>query len=262
MDFKNILIRKKEEGIAWLMVNRPEKRNTLDIATRREIIRAYEDIKEDLSIRVLIISGVGGKVFSSGSDVTELLEFNPIEMEDFLATKAQSVYTRFEQLDKPVIAMIDGFCLGSGLELAMAADIRIASTLSRFGLPEVNVGVIPGGGGTQRLARLVGMGMAKKMIFTGEIIDAETAFRIGLVDEVVLPEKLEETTLSIANKISQKSPLTIKWAKRAINNSQETSLAMGLAYEALVESFIISSFDAKEGMRAFMEKRSPQYRGR
>jgi len=261
MDFKNILIR-KEEGIAWLMVNRPEKRNTLDIATRREIVKAYEEIRDDLFIKVLIISGVGGKVFISGSDVTELLEFNPVEMEDFLATKAQQVYTKFEHLDKPVIAMIDGFCLGSGLELAMAADIRVSSTLSKFGMPEVDVGVIPGGGGTQRLARLVGMGMAKKMIFTGEIIDAETAFRIGLVDEIVLPEKLEETTLSMAKKISQKSPLTIKWAKRAINNSQETSLTMGLAYEALVESFIISSLDAKEGMKAFVEKRSPRFKGR
>lgn len=260
MEYKNILYN-KDDGIALVVINRPEKRNALNRATRVEMMDALEDTKADPFVRVLIISGAGGKSFISGSDLTELSEFGPLEMEEFMATIAQQFYTRFEQLDKPVIAMIDGLCLGGGLELAMACDIRIASDSSKFGQPETFVGIIPGGGGTQRLPRLVGVGKAKELIFTGNMIDAREALRIGLINQMVSVDELENIVMSMAKQIVEKSPLVIKWAKKAINTGQETSLSMGLSYEALAECLVMSSKDTKEGMKAFFEKRKPKFKG-
>jgi len=260
MDFKNIIY-KKENGIAQMIINRPEKRNALNRATRLEMVSALEDTERDSSVRVLIVSGAGGKSFISGSDLTELSKFSPLEMEEFSSTLAQRFYTRFEQLDKPVIAMIDGLCLGGGLELALACDIRIASDSSRFGQPEILIGIMPGSGGTQRLSRLVGIGKAKELIFTGKMIDAAEAFRIGLINQITPPDKLEETVMSIAKHISEQSPLALKWAKKSINIGQETSLSVGLDYEALAECLLFSSKDRNEGMKAFFEKRKPQFRG-
>jgi enoyl-CoA hydratase len=265
-DFMNMeyekIIYKKNASIARIIINRPEKRNALNRSARLEMIDALEDTKNDISVKVLIISGAGGKSFIAGSDLTELSAFSPLEMEEFMATIAQQFYTRFEQLDKPVIAMIDGLCLGGGLELAMACDIRIASDSSRFGQPETFVGIIPGGGGTQRLPRLVGVGKAKELIFTGNMIDAEEALRIGLINQMVSADELEKVVMSMAKQIVEKSPLIIKWAKKAINASQETSLSTGLSYEALAECLVMSSKDAKEGMKAFFEKRKPQFKGK
>lgn len=260
MKYKNILY-KKDDGIAQMVINRREKRNALNRNTRLEMIDALEDTKCDSSIKVLIISGAGGKSFIAGSDLTELSSFSPLEMEEFMATIAQQFYTRFEQLDKPVIAMIDGLCLGGGLELAMACDIRIASDSSKFGQPETFIGIIPGGGGTQRLPRLVGIGKAKELIFTGNTIDAKEALRIGLINQMVSTDELEDVVTSMAKQIIEKSPLVIKWAKKAVNAGQETSLSMGLSYEALAECLVMSSKDSKEGMKAFFEKRKPQFRG-
>lgn len=260
MEYKKIIY-KKDDGIARMIINRPEKRNALNRAARLEMIDALEDTTGDSSVKVLIISGAGGKSFIAGSDLTELSAFGPLEMEEFMATIAQQFYTRFEQLDKPVVAMIDGLCLGGGLELAMACDIRIASESSRFGQPETFVGIIPGGGGTQRLPRIVGVGKAKELIFTGNMIDAREALRIGLINQMVPAEKLEEVVMSMARQIVEKSPLVIKWAKKAINAGQETSLSMGLSYEALAECLVMSSKDTKEGMKAFFEKRKPQFKG-
>ncbi len=260
MDFSNIIYR-KEAAIAHLIINRPERRNALNRATRLEMIAALEDARDDGAVHLLIISGAGGKSFVSGSDLTELAKVTPLEMEEFMATIAQQFYARFERLDKPVIAMIDGLCLGAGLELALACDIRIASTTSRFGQPETHVGIIPGGGGTQRLPRIVGIGKAKELIFTGEMIDAPEALRLGLVNQICPSDKLEETVLAMAKQILKKSPLIIKWAKKAINASQETNLSMGLGYEALVECLVMTSKDSQEGMAAFLEKREPHFKG-
>lgn len=160
-----------------------------------------------------------------------------------------------------MIAMINGLCLGAGMELALACDIRIASDSARFGQPEILLGIIPGGGGTQRLSRLVGIGKAKELILTGNIINAEEAYRIGLVNQVPSSEKLEEVVMSMANHIAEQSPLTLKWAKKSINASHETNLSMGLAYEALTECLLFSSKDREEGMNAFFEKRKPQFKG-
>jgi enoyl-CoA hydratase len=225
------------------------------------MVSALEDTISDSLVKVLILSGAGGKSFIAGSDLGELSTFSPLEMEEFMATVAQSFYTRFERLDKPVIAMIDGLCLGGGLELAMACDIRIASDVSKFGQPEAGIGIIPGGGGTQRLPRLVGIGKAKELIFTGEMIDAEEAFRIGLLNKVCASDVLEDYVMSMAKRLTRQSPLVIKWAKRAINMGQETGLAAGLGYEALAECLVMSSKDTKEGMTAFFEKRKPHFTG-
>lgn len=260
MDFQNLIYEKKD-SVAWIVINRPDKRNALNRATRLEMARALEDAQSDSGIRVLILSGAGDKSFISGSDLTELANFTPLEMGRFMATLGQRFYTRFEQLEKPVIAMINGLCLGAGLELALACDIRIASESARFGQPEILIGIIPGGGGTQRLSRLVGIGKAKELILTGKMIDASEALRIGLVNQVTPADQLQETVESLAQAISKQSPLTVEWAKRAINTGQDTSLSTGLAYEALVECLLFSTEDRKEGMKAFLEKRKPQFKG-
>ena len=260
MDFENIIY-KKENSISQMIVNRPEKRNALNRATRLEMASALEDTERDPSVKVLVVSGAGGKSFISGSDLTELSTFTPLEMEEFASTLGQRFYTRFEQLDKPVIAMIDGLCLGGGLELSMASDIRIASDSSRFGQPEMLLGIMPGSGGTQRLSRLAGIGKAKELIFSGNMIDAAEAFRIGLVNQICPPDKLEVVVMSLAGRIAEQSSLAIKWAKRTINVGQEASLSMGLGYEALAECLLFSSKDREEGMKAFFEKRKPEFRG-
>ncbi len=260
MKFENITY-EKEDAIARMMVNRPEKRNALNRATRLEMRDALEDARTDSSIKVLILSGSGGKSFIAGSDLTELSKLTPIEMEEFLATLAQGFYTRFEQLEKPVIAMIDGLCLGGGLELALACDIRIASDASRFGQPEILLGIMPGSGGTQRLSRLVGVGKAKELIFTGNMIDATEALQIGLVNQVVPSDKLKETVLTMAGRIAEQSSLALKWAKKAINISQESTLSVGMGFEALAESLLFSSKDREEGIKAFFEKRKPKFSG-
>jgi enoyl-CoA hydratase len=261
MNFENILY-KKENNIAHMVINRPEKRNALNRAARLEMRSALEDADTDPSIKVLILSGAGGKSFISGSDLTELSKLAPLEMEEFLATLAQGFYTRFERLDKPVIAMIDGLCLGGGLELALACDIRIASESSKFGQPEILLGIMPGSGGTQRLSRLVGVGKAKEMIFSGKTINAAEALRIGLVNEVTSSERLREVVMTLAKQIAEQSSLALKWAKKAINVSQEANLTVGLGFEALAESLLFSSKDREEGLKAFFEKRKPQFKGK
>jgi enoyl-CoA hydratase len=260
MDFENIIY-KKEEGISQLIINRPEKRNALNRATRLEMARALEDTEKDPAVKVLILSGAGEKAFISGSDLNELSKFSALEMEEFTATLGQRFYTRFEELDKPVIAMIDGLCLGGGLELALACDIRVASDISRFGQPEMFIGLMPGSGGTQRLTRLVGYGKAKELIFTGGMIDAAEAYGIGLVNRVCPREELEDTVIKMASGIAKQSPLALKWAKKSINLGQETGLTVGLAYEALAEALLFTGKDRDEGIAAFFEKRKPRFKG-
>ncbi len=260
MDLENIIYR-KEDGIARIIINRPEKRNALNRAARLEMVKALEDAEGDRSIKVMILSGAGGKSFMAGSDLTELSRFSPLEMEAFTSSLGGSFYTRFEHSDRPVIAMIDGLCLGGGLELAMACDIRIASESSKFGQPEMLLGIIPGSGGTQRLPRLVGPGKAKELILTGITIDAGEALRIGLVNQVVAGDKLEETVMTLARRMTRQSPLALKWAKKAINVSQETGLGAGMAYETLADCLLFTAKDREEGMRAFFEKRKPEFKG-
>jgi enoyl-CoA hydratase len=261
MKFENIIY-SKEAGIAKLIINRPDKRNALNRAARLEMLKVIEDVQTDPAIKILVVSGAGEKSFIAGSDLTELSTYTPLDMEQFMATLAQSLYTKFEQMEKPVVAMIDGLCLGGGLEVAMACDIRIASDRSKFGQPEILIGIMPGGGGTQRLPCLVGIGKAKEMMFTGAMIDASEALSFGLINRICTPEKLEETVMSMAKAISGQSGLVLKWIKKSINIGQEAGVRVGLDYEALAECLLFTSRDREEGMKAFFEKRKPVFTGK
>lgn len=236
-------------GIATL--NRPEKLNALDMKTRAELKEILERAEKE--VRVLIITGTG-KAFAAGADINELVKRDPLMSLE--ATKfGTELFAKIEELEIPVIAAINGLALGGGLELAMGCDIRIASTKAKFGQPEINIGIFPGGGGTQRLPRLVGMGMAKKLVLTGEMITAEEAYRIGLVEELVEPEKLMDRAKEIANKIIEKSAVAVKLAKKALNASMNTPLREGLRYEASLFSILFASEEAKKLMKDFLEKR-------
>jgi enoyl-CoA hydratase len=261
MNFKNILF-EKTEGIVIITINRPQKRNALNKETRVELREVLEVIKKDKDIRVLILTGAGDKSFISGADINEFREMTPLDMYNFMTTIGQQLYADLENLDIPVIAMINGFCLGGGCELAIACDIRIASDTAKFGLPEILLGIIPGGGATQRLTRLIGVGRTKELILTGKLIDPNEAERIGLVNKVVPGERLKEEVMNLAENIAEKSPVTLRMAKKAINRSNESMLDMGLAYEAMVECLCFSTEDRKEGMDAFIEKRKPMFCGK
>lgn len=258
MESKNVIFAVKD-GIARIVVNRPEKRNALNIAVRRRLIEILETVKEDEAIRVLIITGAGEEAFIAGGDLNELKDFNAIQILKYLDTYSQKLYTEFEQLPIPTIALIKGYCLGGGCELAMACDIRVASPDARLGLPELRHGVIPGGGGTQRLVRLVGLGRAKEIVLTGSIVDAKEAERIGLINKVVPKNRIEKYVETLANKILSQGPIAVKMAKAALNVSMQGSLDIGMRIEALSEAVCYSTRDKKEGLYAFLEKRKPHF---
>ncbi|MGB9802231.1 enoyl-CoA hydratase-related protein [Desulfofundulus sp.] len=259
MTYKNILL-EKEGHIALLTINRPEVRNALDPQTWAEIRSAIRECKFDKDVRVVIITGAGGKAFASGADIRSLRERETLEV---LKSEAQESLNDIENLDKPVIAAIDGFALGGGCELAMACDIRIATSRSKLGQPEVNLGIIPGAGGTQRLQRLVGIGKAKELIFTGDIISAREAREIGLVNKVVdQPEDLLPAAKEMAQKIIARAPVAVGLAKLAINVGANTDINSGLLFEKLAQTVAFSTEDRIEGTTAFLEKRQAVFKGR
>lgn len=262
MEFEFIIYNKDEKGIVTITINRPEVRNALNRAVRTELRQAIEEIQKDQDVRVVIITGAGDKSFISGADISELREITPLMVEERLVPLGQQLYTDFESLRVPVIAMINGFCLGGGLELAMCCDIRIASANAKFGQPEINVGFFPGGGGTQRLPRLIGWGRAKELIYTGKMIDAVEAERIGLVNRVVPPENLLAETRQLAETIASKSPLAIALIKKVINRGMYTDLAAGLSNERANFAICFASEDLREGISAFLEKRQPKFKGK
>lgn len=243
--------------IAVLTINRPEKRNALNISTRLEISDALDHIEDDSSIGCLIVTGAGEKAFISGSDLTELSKMSPLEVHKFANTLGQQLYARFEQINIPVIAMINGLCLGGGLEVAMACDIRISANTAQFGQPEIHLGIMPGSGATQRLPRLIGQGFAREMIYTGDRIDAATALRLGLINRIYPLNELQDKTILLAEKIASKSSVSLAMAKRSMVIGDNLGLSSGLAYEALAQSVIFTSADKNEGLAAFFEKRSP-----
>jgi len=255
MAYENIIL-EKEDGVAVLTFNRPEAMNALNNKTRAEFREALEDVAADDGVRVLILTG-SGKSFVAGSDIKEMLQTTPLSAHDI--TRLGDMVHNFE---KPVIAAVNGFCLGGGCEIAMSCDIIIASEKARFGQPEINLGLIPGGGGTQRLPRLVGPGRAKELILTGDIIRADEADRIGLVNRVVPMDELMTAAREVAAKIAAKSPASVKIAKQAINRGMQTNLDSGLAYEREMYSLSMTLEDKKEGVAAFVEKRKPNFIGR
>jgi len=260
MEFKNTLY-EKSEGIATITINRPEVRNALNEETFNEIQARLEDAKNAENIRVIVITGAGDQAFSSGLDLKMIKGVSSVRATE-LSRIGQHVFDYIEALEKPVIAAINGYALGGGNELAMACDIRIASENAQIGHTEINVGLIPGWGGTQRLPRFVGKGMAKEMIFTGKRIDAKTAERLGLVNAVVPADQLKARVKELALELSGKPPIAIKLSKALINNSTETRLDVGLGQEAEAFGLVASTEDFNEGVTAFLEKRKPQFKGK
>ena len=258
MEYQNILLT-HNNGLAVLTLNRPEVRNALDFETWSEIRAAVRELRFDATVRVVAITGASGKAFASGADIKALLA-RPVL--DQLNSEVNDTLNEIEALNKPVIAAVDGFALGGGCELAMACDIRVATTRSKFGQPEPNLGIIPGAGGTQRLQRLVGIGKAKELIFTGDILDAAEAAKIGLVNRVVEPEQLMAEVEKMAEKIKGKGPVAISVAKMAINTGANTDLFSGLAVERLAQTVALATEDKVEGMTAFIEKRKPEFKGK
>lgn len=255
MPFEMILL-EKEDGVAIITFNRPEAMNALNIQTRAEFSEALQELAQDETIRVVILTGAG-KAFVAGSDIKEFDRTSPFDAHNIVRL-GQLV----ESFEKPVIAAVNGFCLGGGCEIAMGCDLIIASEKAKFGQPEINLGIIPGGGGTQRLQRLIGPCRAKELIFTGEFIRAEEADRIGLVNRVVPMEDLMPVAKEIAGKIASKSPAALRLAKTAINRGMRTNLETGLAMEYEMYSLSLTLEDKKEGVAAFLEKRKPVFKGK
>ncbi len=258
MEFKNIEV-KKEGKIAIVTISREKALNALNAETVTELKAFFHNHWRDDDLLGVIITGAG-KAFVAGADIKELAACDVISAEE---TSRLGLYLMhlIENFPRPVIAAVNGFALGGGCELAMACDIRIASEKAKFGQPEVNLGIIPGYGGTQRLARLVGRGKAKQLIFTGDIIDAAEAYRIGLADEVYPVEELMEQALAMANKIAAKAPVAISKAKDCINKGLDVNLSNGCDFEKISFSTIYGTTDCKEGLNAFMEKRKAEFKG-
>jgi enoyl-CoA hydratase len=260
MNFENILFEKKN-AIGYVTVNRPKVLNALNMATMEELRAAFHDIKNDADVRVVIFTGSGEKAFIAGADIGELAKHDPVSGKEF-THRGQSVLNLIENLGKPVIACINGFALGGGCEIAMACTMRLASDNAKLGQPEVKLGIIPGYGGTQRLPRLVGKGLAMQMVLSGEMITAQEAHRIGLVNEVVAPAQLISRAEAIAQKIIANAPLAVQYAMEAVNKGMEMTLAEGLFLEATLFAVSCATEDKKEGTSAFLEKRAAQFKGK
>lgn len=260
MSFENILL-EKQGSIATVTVNRPKALNALNAATLKELGQVFGELGADDSVSVVILTGAGEKAFVAGADISFMKDLSAIEARKF-ALLGQEVFNTIENLPQPVIAAINGFALGGGCELAMACDIRLASENAKFGQPEVNLGVPPGFAGTQRLPRIVGKGRAKELLYTADMIDAQEAYRIGLVNKVTTVEELMGAAVKMAAKIASKGQVAIRLTKSAVNHGLEMDSARGMAYEAEVFGLVFSTADQKEGMTAFLEKRKPEFTGK
>ncbi|MEA4854298.1 MAG: enoyl-CoA hydratase-related protein [Christensenella sp.] len=255
---KNVLF-SVQNGIGYLTVNRPRALNALNTETLKEIGALADKIAQDETIQTVIVRGAGTRAFVAGADISEMQDMDEKEGRR-ISEFAQSVFCKIKNLPQIVIAAVNGYALGGGNELVMACDIRIASSRARFGQPEVNLGILPGFGGTQRLSRIVGKGHAKEIIFSAEQISAQEAYRIGLVNRVVPPEALMRTARDLAMKIMSKGMVAVRKAKQAINEGVEVDLEKGLAIEADKWTECFATNDQKEGMTAFLEKRKPSFR--
>ena len=260
MAYENLLYEVRD-GIAWITFNRPKVLNALNHATLTELGHALDAARDDHAVRVVIVTGAGEKAFVAGADIGELAKMNPVTGQQ-TALYGQAVIRKFETMGKPSIAAINGFCLGGGCELSMACSMRVASKTARIGQPEVKLGITPGYGGSQRLPRLVGKGHAHEMVLTGEMISAEEAARIGLVNRVTEPADLLATCEAIAKKIIEKGPLAVKYSMEAIERGMEMPQEEGLYLEASLFGLCASTEDMREGMTAFLEKRPAAFKGK
>jgi enoyl-CoA hydratase len=254
------ILEEREGRVAILTVNRPDKLNALNDQVRTDMLAALASLETDDGIGVIVITGAGEKSFIAGADIGEFAGRTPFDQRH--AMRSPRIFDIMSAYPKPVIAMINGFCLGGGCELAISCDIRIASEKARFGQPEINLGLIPGGGGTQRLSRLVGLGHAMRLILSGDMIGAAEAREIGLVEMVTPHEELRARTLDLAARIAGKSPLTLRVAKEALRAGERLSIEDGITYERDLFCLCFSTADKEEGVKAFLAKRPAQWQGR
>lgn len=259
MTYETITIEKRGR-VAVLTINRPDKLNSLNTSVHAEGVAALDELRTDDSVRVVVITGAGQKSFIAGADISEFAGQTPVTQRNLFLEK--TLFNSIDLFPKPVIAMINGFCLGGGNELALACDLRIASENARFGQPEINLGIMPGGGGTQRLTRLIGEGRAMELILSGDMIDAETAHRFGLVNHVFPLAELEEKTMALAEKLAEKAPVALQMCKEAVKFASRSNLDEGLRREVDLFAICFSTEDKTEGVSAFLEKRKPEFKGR
>jgi enoyl-CoA hydratase len=255
------IVYEKSEGIATITLNRPDALNAFNKEVINEILQALEDIKSDESIRVVILTGAGGKAFSAGADIKTMKGMNSLKARE-LSLMGEKLCYALENLERPVIAAINGYAVGGGLEVAMACDLRIAVENARMGQTEINIGLIPGWGGTQRLTRLIGKTKAKELVFSGKMIDAKTAEQLGILNSVVPADKFRETVHQFALELVQKAPVAIKVAKALIDKGADMSLDAALALEREGFGVVASTEDLQEGVSAFTEKRKPVFKGK
>jgi len=260
MAYENLLV-DVSDRIATITINRPKSLNALNWATIQELSAALEEIAQGRDVGVVLLTGAGEKAFVAGADISEMRGFTPLQVLEF-SRFGHGVLEKIERLPQPVIGVINGFALGGGCELAMACDMLLAADTARFGQPEVNLGIIPGYGGTQRLPRLVGRNIAKEIVLTGEMISAQRAFEIGLVNRVVPQAGLMETAREIARKILEKAPVALRTAKSVMNRGIDLDLESACALEANAFAVMFSTEDGAEGMTAFLDKRKPVFGGK
>lgn len=258
MEYRNLLLERKNH-IAILTINRPDKLNALNNETLDEIKDCLLAVQNDENVYVMIITGAGEKAFVAGADISELAELN-LESAKVFSEKGQSIFNLIEKLGKPVIAAVNGFALGGGCELALACHIRYASEKAKFGQPEVNLGIIPGYGGTQRLTRLINSGRSAELILTGELIDADDALRIGLINKIFIHDELLTKTILLAEKISSKGQKAVNYSLKCILSCDELTESEGIKLEADLFAKCCNTNDFKEGTSAFLEKRKPNFK--
>lgn len=256
----DVVLEEREGRVAILTINRPDKLNALNQQVRDEVLSRLDALEREDSIGSVVLTGAGDKSFIAGADIGEFEGRTPFDQRH--AMRSPRIFDVMSAYPKPVIAMINGFCLGGGCELAASCDLRIASDRARFGQPEINLGLIPGGGGTQRLPRLIGPGQTMRLVLTGGMITAAEAREIGLVEWVIPHDELRAKTLEVAEKIASKSPLALRVAKEAVLASQRLALQEGILYERDLFCLCFASEDKKEGVAAFLAKRQPEWKGR
>lgn len=259
MAYETITI-EKEGKVAVLTINRPDKLNALSSTVHVEGVAALDELRKDDEVRVVVITGAGEKSFIAGADISEFEGKTPVTQR--ATFQERTLFNTIDSFPKPVIAMVNGFCLGGGNELALACDLRICSENARFSQPEINLGIIPGGGGTQRLSRLVGEGRSMELVLTGDMIDAETAHRFGLVNHIHPASELRAKTMELASKIAEKAPIALQLAKEAVKFASRSNLDEGLRREVDLFAICFSTEDKQEGVSAFLEKRKPEFKGR
>ena len=260
MAYQNIRL-EVANGVATLTIDRPQVLNALNAATLSELAHAFDSCRDDESVRGLVITGAGEKAFVAGADIKELAQMNPLGAKD-LAFRGQQVLARVENMGKPTVAMINGFALGGGLELALACNLRTAATTARLGLPEVSLGIIPGYGGTQRLSRVAGPAVAREWILTGDMFSAEEAHRVGVVNRIFPAAELRSGTLKLVESILSRGPVAVRFAIEAINRGSNIPQREGEILECDLFGLAASTEDMHEGMAAFLEKRKPSFKGR